>query len=66
MDILADELEGAGEDIQVDDCKLKKKHRSKFFSFTENRRPAFHGTWSQKSLVITARRPFSHDSVNYS
>lgn len=40
------------------------RYRAKFLSFTENRRPAFYGTWSKKSNCITARKPLGQDEVN--
>lgn len=62
---ISDELEGVGEDIQTDESEKKTKLRTKYLMFDENRRPAYHGTWSKKSSNITARRPLAQDQVNY-
>lgn len=61
--IVPDELEGVGEDIEVDEAQIKMKHRAKFLMFVENRRPAYHGTWRKKTGSISARRPFAQDKV---
>ena len=63
---LSDDQESEGDNIMVTDkCdKNRNKCRAKFLSFTENRRPAFYGTWSKKSDCITARKPLGQDEVN--
>merc|ERR1711871_94517 len=39
----------------------------RFFSFCENTRPLYRGTWSKVSTIITGRRPFHRDEerLNY-
>ena len=61
---IPDELDGVGENIEVDEGQMKFKHRAKFLMFTENRRPAYHGTWRKKTADITARRPLMQDKVS--
>lgn len=65
-----DDFEGAGENIQAyleaEDLQSKMKHRTKFFLFNENRRPAFKGTWRKKTSVISARHPLRQDPVSHS
>ncbi|CAO1439664.1 unnamed protein product [Diamesa serratosioi] len=58
-----DDQESEGDNIMMTDkCdKNKDKYRAKFLSFTENRRPAFYGTWSKRSANITARKPLGQD-----
>ena len=63
--IVLDELDGAGEDIQMSDSDKKMKQRAKYLMFIENRRPAYHGTWCKKTTKISARRPFAQDPVKY-
>lgn len=62
---LIDELEGVGEDIQTDESEMKMKQRAKYLMFVENRRPAYHGTWTKKTLKISGRRPFAQDPVSF-
>lgn len=38
------------------------KMRAKFFSFHENQRPPYFGTWRKKSKTIRARKPLARDS----
>lgn len=62
-----DDQDNEGDNIMVTDNKCNKninKLRAKFLSFTENRRPAFYGTWGKKSACITARKPLGQDEVN--
>ena len=40
--------------------KIPNKYR--FLSFHENHRPAYHGTWSKKSTIVTGRNPFRKDA----
>ncbi|KAK0094844.1 hypothetical protein PV326_009828 [Microctonus aethiopoides] len=40
---------------------VMEKHHPKLFSFAENRRPPYWGTWRKKSTKINPRRPFSKD-----
>lgn len=44
-----------------------KLHKAIYLSFHENTRPAYYGTWSKKSSLISGRRPFGRDSglLNY-
>ncbi|CRL05064.1 CLUMA_CG017973, isoform A [Clunio marinus] len=60
--LLIDELEGAGEDISINEVKMTMKYRSKYLRFAENRRPAYYGTWRKKSSNVSARRPFGKDT----
>ena len=59
--VLDDDL---GQKIEDDPAKKKQKFRCKFLLFSENRRPAYRGTWRKKSTLISARRPFATDQVN--
>jgi hypothetical protein len=43
---------------------MKTKLKAKFFMFTENRRPAFKGTWQKKTSIIKPRNPFAKDEVS--
>jgi hypothetical protein len=61
--LFSDELEGVGEDIQIDEANIKMKHRAKYLLFHENRRPAYHGTWRKKSSVVFARKPLGQYKV---
>ena len=63
--LVPDELDGVGENIEEDEGQMKFKHRAKFLMFTENRRPAYHGTWRKKTSDITARRPLTQDKVSF-
>jgi chromatin assembly factor 1 subunit A len=42
-------------------------NKYKFLSFVEDYRPAYHGTWSKRSKLITGRTPFRQDKefLNY-
>jgi hypothetical protein len=35
-----------------------------FLSFHEDCRPAYHGTWSKKSSIVTGRNPFGKDTTH--
>lgn len=35
--------------------------RAKLLYFCDNRRPAYWGTWSKKSVAVSGRRPFAKD-----
>ncbi|KAG5667324.1 hypothetical protein PVAND_015308 [Polypedilum vanderplanki] len=63
--VVIDELEGVGEDIITNDNNIKCKYRAKLFLFSENRRPAFYGTWRKKSTNVTGRRPFALDKKHF-
>ena len=41
---------------------LPKRHY-KLLQFHENHRPAYYGTWSRRSKVLTPRNPFKKDNV---
>jgi chromatin assembly factor 1 subunit A len=56
-------VDEAKEECQVVSTKPEKTLRPKLFSFAENRRPPYWGTWNKKSLQITGRRPFAVDKV---
>ncbi|XP_049872051.1 glutamic acid-rich protein-like [Pectinophora gossypiella] len=61
--IIEDELppiDGAGEVITCESAP-REKLRPKLFSFHENRRPPYWGTWRKKSPFIKPRRPFGQD-----
>ncbi|XP_072937984.1 uncharacterized protein Caf1-180 [Epargyreus clarus] len=61
--IVEDELppmDGAGE-ILTCESTVREKLRPKLFSFHENRRPPYWGTWRKKSSYVTPRRPFKQD-----
>jgi hypothetical protein len=49
-------------------CKLFRKaaklDKAKLFQFVDNRRPAYYGTSRRRCEVVSARRPFKHDSVS--
>lgn len=53
-----------GENVQVLKDEPKKLYRAKFFKFSENRRPAYYGTWRKKSNKVRPRNPLGLDSVN--
>eukprot|EP00934_Nitzschia_sp_Nitz4_P005677 Nitzschia sp. Nitz4//scaffold251_size28233//17903//21114//NITZ4_008134-RA/size28233-augustus-gene-0.12-mRNA-1//1//CDS//3329544244//5667//frame0 len=38
-------------------------NKYRFLSFYEDCRPAYHGTWSKTSTIITGRTPFAKDSA---
>ncbi|KNE70104.1 hypothetical protein AMAG_15082 [Allomyces macrogynus ATCC 38327] len=46
---------------QFDDPHTLPPHTFKLLKFHEDRRPAFWGTWSKTSSVISARRPLARD-----
>jgi hypothetical protein len=37
-------------------------NKYRFLSFHEDCRPAYHGTWSKKSFIVTGKTPFGKDS----
>jgi hypothetical protein len=39
-------------------------NKYKFLSFHEDCRPAYHGTWSKQSKVVTGRNPFAQDTTS--
>ena len=41
---------------------IKVPNKYRFLSFHENCRPAYHGTWSKSSSVITGKNPFKKDN----
>lgn len=46
---------------------VKVRNGFKFLRFHEDIRPAYHGTWSKKSSIVTGRTPFAKDTkfLNY-
>ncbi|XP_063539586.1 chromatin assembly factor 1 subunit A-like [Cydia strobilella] len=61
--IVEDELpaiEGAEEVLACEEA-TREKLRPKLFSFHENKRPPYWGTWRKKSAFVTARRPFGQE-----
>lgn len=48
-----------------DDSKNVVRGRYKLLQFQENHRPAYFGTWSKHSKVLTPRNPFKKDNVSY-
>jgi len=46
--------------LEQQTIKIPNKYR--FLSFHEDRRPAYHGTWSKKSSIITGKKPFGKDT----
>ena len=51
-----------GTDWGEDDAYSERNMpRWKYLHFSENVRPAYYGTWSKESLVVTGRRPFRKD-----
>ncbi|XP_063627294.1 chromatin assembly factor 1 subunit A-like [Cydia splendana] len=61
--IIEDELppiEGADEILACEEA-TREKLRPKLFSFHENKRPPYWGTWRKKSAFVTARRPFGQE-----
>ncbi|XP_063383146.1 chromatin assembly factor 1 subunit A-like [Cydia fagiglandana] len=61
--IVEDELppiEGADEILACEEA-TREKLRPKLFSFHENKRPPYWGTWRKKSAFVTARRPFGQE-----
>lgn len=61
---ISDELEGVGEFIPVDEAKMKTTLKAKLFSFHENRRPAYYGTWQKRTSKVKPRNPFAKDDVS--
>ena len=51
--------------MRKDGDKNVKIPRVKLFKFHENRRPAYWGTWTKKSLKISGRRPFAMDEERF-
>lgn len=41
---------------------IRIPNKFRFLSFHENHRPAYHGTWSKKSSIVTGRNPFRKDA----
>ena len=41
---------------------IQVTNKYKFLSFEEDHRPAYHGTWSKKSSIITGSTPFGKDT----
>ena len=44
--------------------KARVSVRPKLLKFHENYRPPYYGSYSKKSKVISARRPFAQDKVS--
>lgn len=49
----------------MDAPPVKQIYRAKYFKFTENRRPAYYGTWRKRSTTLGPRKPFGKDTVCY-
>ncbi len=47
----------------LEQTTIKIPNRYRFLSFHEDCRPAYRGTWTKKSSIITARNPFGKDSI---
>ncbi|XP_059487708.1 chromatin assembly factor 1 subunit A-B [Neocloeon triangulifer] len=60
-----DEVEKFGEIVVTSNVLEKnlKPPRAKLLQFSENRRPAYWGTWSKKSTSITPKKPFGQDKM---
>ena len=50
--------------ILIDDSTNVVRGRYKLLQFHENHRPAYFGTWSKRSKVLTPRNPFKKDDVS--
>ena len=63
---LEDELNETNENIILQSGKdALVIPRAKLLKFHENKRPAYWGTWTKKSKVITGRRPFGRDEDRF-
>ena len=61
-----DDLADEQDDLIITTTKSeekKKPTKAKLLQFCENIRPAYWGTWSKKSNIITSRRPWGQDVV---
>ncbi|CAJ1966857.1 unnamed protein product [Cylindrotheca closterium] len=56
--------EGFGFDAQpfAEQRKVTVSNRYRFLSFHEDCRPAYHGTWTKSSNIVTGRTPFGKDT----
>lgn len=55
-------LDGAVmQDLDNVTLPMGSRGRAKFLHFCDNRRPAYWGTWSKKSVAVSGRRPFAKD-----
>ncbi|KAG0177155.1 hypothetical protein DFQ28_000375 [Apophysomyces sp. BC1034] len=54
-------------DLQTLNQNLRSTLKMKLLQFAEDVRPAYYGTWTKQSNVLTGRRPFSsdHDLIDY-
>ena len=60
--VVADNTEwGAPDYLEQTTIKVPNKYR--FLSFHEDCRPAYHGTWSKNSSIITGKNPFRKDTT---
>lgn len=57
-------LKGFGEKSYSEEKEVMVDSRKRLFSFSEDLRPPYYGTWSKKSLEVTGRRPFAKDMSN--
>lgn len=55
--------EGFGFDAQpfAEQQRVQVSNRYRFLSFHEDCRPAYYGTWTKKSNIVTGRTPFGKD-----
>lgn len=61
--LIASDLENAAQPIDEPRSMPIQTYRAKFFSFRENRRPPYYGTWRKKSTLIKPKRPFNTDKT---
>ena len=47
----------------LEQTTIKVPNRYRFLSFHEDCRPAYRGTWTKKSSIVTAKNPFGKDST---
>ncbi|CAK1580993.1 unnamed protein product [Parnassius mnemosyne] len=61
--IVEDDLPPIDDADEILNCEtaVREKLRPKLFSFHENRRPPYWGTWRKKSAFVKPRRPFQQD-----
>lgn len=62
-DEIGDEIMENDKDESVIKQSIGKVYKkAKFLAFEENQRPPYFGTWSKKSVKISARKPFAMDA----
>ncbi|XP_037938689.1 chromatin assembly factor 1 subunit A-B [Teleopsis dalmanni] len=59
---IVDDFELAGQELVEETHGPIDRFRTKFFKFSENRRPPYHGTWRKRSTVIRPKNPFAKDT----